>query len=247
MRKLGLVATVPLLTVWVIERPTTSVPVVESVSVSGAVVVVAVVVSVSPVVVVVESVVVGATVVVGGSVVVVESVDVTGSVVVGESVDVGGSDVGFVVPSVPLMERVPAVVSSAHPAASVAAHTSPNTASNRRVGAVRYMLTFQSEDRREDRFASGDATIFAKLSRTIAALQDPRFARKGRARGDAAAMTICPERHATRGRARTRTSHATWPFGQVMERRRATVPVREMAAGARARVATAFTDSAARV
>jgi hypothetical protein len=235
MRKLGLVATVPLLTVWVIERPTTSVPVVESVSVSGAVVVVAVVVSVSPVVVVVESVVVGATVVVGGSVVVVESVDV------------GGSDVGFVVPSVPLMERVPAVVSSAHPAASVAAHTSPNTASNRRVGAVRYMLTFQSEDRREDRFASGDATIFAKLSRTIAALQDPRFARKGRARGDAAAMTICPERHATRGRARTRTSHATWPFGQVMERRRATVPVREMAAGARARVATAFTDSAARV
>jgi hypothetical protein len=150
MRKLGLVATVPLLTVWVTERPATGSPVVVPVSVSVAeVVVVDVVVSVSPVVDVVESVVVGATVVVGASVVD-ESVEVTGLVVVGvsvvggdvgESVDVGASVVGAVDPSVPLMESVPAVVSSAHPAASDAAHTSPNTAPHLRASAVRRMLT----------------------------------------------------------------------------------------------------------
>jgi hypothetical protein len=165
MRKLGLEATVPLLTVWVIERPAIGSHVVESVSV-----VVVVDVSVSPVVVVVvESVDVGATVVVGSSVVD-ESVDVTGWVVVGVSVvggDVGESviDDGLVVsvvsPSVPPMDRVPAVVSSAHPlAASDAAHTSPKTAPHRREGAVRPMLT----PKFNDRSAPGGTPISANLT-----------------------------------------------------------------------------------
>ncbi|MDC0671492.1 hypothetical protein [Nannocystis radixulma] len=82
---------------------------------------------------------------------VVESVDVTELVVVGVSVvggDVGESVVGdgpavsVVSLSLPPMDSVPAVVSSAQPfAAKVAAHTKPNTAPHLRKRAVWRMFT----------------------------------------------------------------------------------------------------------
>lgn len=135
MRKLGLVATVPLFTVWVIERPTISLPVVESV-----VVVVVDVVSVVVVVVVasVGSVVVGSTPVV--VVVEVESSEVpefevvgglvvVGPVVGGSVVD-GEPVVGPVEPSEALAETEVMAVESLH-APSASAVNTPSNARHR--------------------------------------------------------------------------------------------------------------------
>jgi len=121
MRKLGLVATVPLFTISLTDLPITSVPVSVPVSVSVlvSVSVSALVVSVvDPVVAVIGpvesgSVVVGAVVVVIGGAVVVPSV-VIGSVVVGFVVVGGGSSV-VEAPDVPVPESVSVPVTRSSP------------------------------------------------------------------------------------------------------------------------------------